>query len=316
MKKSVLEAPFVKSFSVSSTAYDEECAETSVQAAESDEVLATSETFMHGVGMLSELWTTLLADLQALYAAHQSAHWRSSGDSFYGDHQMYQRMYEDIREEIDDVVEKMLGTTGDDALVEPTRMLVAATTAMKTLVHAGDAASSLLIAEKTFLKQLCSIIEAMDSIGKLTDGTDNLLQGIADKHEEHVYLLSRRVGIETLKVCVGEALEKDSDVFKQTTAGPKLTFAKAGGKSEKEREMMLASRLDKPSDLDKSMDIYSDIEKMKKHIAKKHASRAQQQEGKKRKKKRAVKTWDIGGPISTGPDNPGFNSSAGPGNAE
>lgn len=156
--------------------------------------------------MLNELWSTLLANLQALYAAHQSAHWRSKGDNFYGDHLMYQRMYEAIQGEIDSVAERLIATTNDETIIDPAKMLAASTAALKTIVVAGDIASSMLIAEKTFLKHLCSIIEAMDQVGALSVGTENLLQGIADKHEEHIYLLTRRSNIEVIAVCVKEAL--------------------------------------------------------------------------------------------------------------
>lgn len=156
--------------------------------------------------MLNELWSTLLANLQALYTAHQSAHWRSKGDNFYGDHLMYQRMYEGIQSEIDSVAERLIATTNDETLLDPSRMLAASTAALKTIVVAGDIASSMLIAEKTFLKHLCNIIEAMDHVGALSVGVENLLQGIADKHEEHIYLLTRRSNIEVIAVCVKEAL--------------------------------------------------------------------------------------------------------------
>ena len=175
--------------------------------------------------MLSELWTTLLADLQALYAAHQSAHWRASGEPFYGDHLMFQRMYESIAGEIDQVAEKLLGITGDDTLVAPAKTLTAASLALKTLSAAGDPASALFVAEKTFLKQLCGLIEALEALKQLTPGVDNLLAAIADKHESHVYMLSRRVGIEVLKVCVKEAMDSSKSRLLADIALLKLKIA-------------------------------------------------------------------------------------------
>jgi hypothetical protein len=35
---------------------------------------------------------------------------------------------------------------------------------------------------------------SLESKGQLTDGTDNLLQGVSDKHEEFLYLLQQRQG--------------------------------------------------------------------------------------------------------------------------
>lgn len=152
--------------------------------------------------MNTELWSVLLANLQALYVAYQSAHWCSSGQSSYGDHLLYQRLYEDVRDELDRVAERALGVTGDVGLLDPTRFLMTALAAVKLLVIPGDAAASMLVAEKSFLKQVCAIIHALGSVQQLTPGIENLVQGIADKHEEHVYLLTRRVGTEMVRTTV------------------------------------------------------------------------------------------------------------------
>lgn len=211
--------------------------------------------------MLSDLWSSTLSSLQALAVAHQSAHWRSSGESFYSDHLMYQRMYEAIANEIDQVGERLLGHTADDAQLEPSRRLVGASLALKSIFSAGDTASAMLMAEKAFLKQLCATVCALETMGQLTAGVEDLLQSIASKHEEHIYLLSRRAGAEVLRVCVGEAI---SNMPNRKT----------------------------------------DIRAIKEHIS---------ESRKRRKKKAKSKAWYAGGPISTGPGNPGFNSSAGPG---
>src|SRR3972149_1813903 len=40
----------------------------------------------------------LLAHLYALYVAYQSAHWCAMSDSYYGDHLLYKRLYEDFQD--------------------------------------------------------------------------------------------------------------------------------------------------------------------------------------------------------------------------
>ena len=42
----------------------------------------------------------LLAILRALHWSHWTLHWKVKGDPFYGDHLMYQRLYEAVVEEI------------------------------------------------------------------------------------------------------------------------------------------------------------------------------------------------------------------------
>ena len=140
---------------------------------------------------LSEMLSGIISDLQALAIAQQSAHWRSLGTSFYGDHLMYQRMYDATIKEIDRAAEKMLGMTGDETLLDPHRLSSSACMSLKTLLPApGDVVGALLIAEKKFLSRVYVACAAAQHIG--TAGVDNMLQGIADQHEEHVYLLSRR----------------------------------------------------------------------------------------------------------------------------
>jgi DNA-binding ferritin-like protein len=210
----------------------------------------------------SELFAKLISGLYALYTLQRIAHWRSSGEMFYGDHLMYQRMYEATNDEIDAVTERALGSTRDDTMLEPVKFLSLATQSMKSVCSTADVASSLLNAENALIAAIVVILEALKASSKLTDGIENLLQGIADKHEEHVYLLSRRLKMDVLAGCVKETIEK----FEHAARDARI----------------LRQRL---------------IEAKKK-------------KGKKKKKPVA---WNIGGPISTGPGNPGFGSSGGEG---
>ncbi len=141
----------------------------------------------------SSLWLMMLGDLKALYDAYYSAHWRSYGDPYYGDHLMYQRLYGDLVDEIDSIAERALGITGNDAIVEPTTLLSTEMSCLKALVMPGEFAGSMLEAEKRFLQRLKTMLDTLRAGALLSDGTENLIQGIADKHEEHVYILSRRI---------------------------------------------------------------------------------------------------------------------------
>jgi DNA-binding ferritin-like protein len=48
----------------------------------------------------------LLAILRALQWSHQTAHWKVRGEPFYGDHLLFQKLYEAVGEEIDTLAEK------------------------------------------------------------------------------------------------------------------------------------------------------------------------------------------------------------------
>ncbi len=139
------------------------------------------------------LWSQLLGDLKALQAAYQSAHWRASGTSFFGDHLLYQELYDTVSDELDEVAERSLGITGVGEIVEPESLLNIASQSLKTLTIHGELEDMMLDAENKFLQRCSYMIKTMSAAGELTDGTEDLLQGICSSHEKHIYLLSSRV---------------------------------------------------------------------------------------------------------------------------
>lgn len=143
----------------------------------------------------------LLAGLRALYLLHQTAHWQTRGKSYYGDHLLFQRLYEDSLVGIDGLAEKLIGLSGDPATVS---LCEQATLIHKMVMttHQGDPDPApspeklvelSLRAEKMFIEVLVASKNQVAEAGALTEGLDNLLQGIADKHEEFVYLLQQRL---------------------------------------------------------------------------------------------------------------------------
>jgi DNA-binding ferritin-like protein len=139
-----------------------------------------------------------LAYLKFLYNVHQTHHWISKGDSFYGDHLLFQRIYESTQEDIDSVAEKSigLGATSSVDLVLQTKQLsklVQGYGMASTLPSPTELVKRSYLAEMTFLKVVAHLAEHMKECGILTRGLDNMLQGIEDKHEGHVYLLKQRM---------------------------------------------------------------------------------------------------------------------------
>lgn len=144
--------------------------------------------------------SVLLAHLRFLDVLHHQHHWVARGENSYSDHLLFQRLYEDIREEIDSVAERAIGL-GDvetvdlqlqiQSLYAITKECDGGTSTVGSSV--GQLAQKSLAAEYTFLKILDSIKSQLDANGLLTYGLDDLLAEIAGKHEEHVYLLRQRV---------------------------------------------------------------------------------------------------------------------------
>ena len=57
----------------------------------------------------------------------------------------------------------------------------------------SDLAKKSLMAEMNFLKVIDVMMSCLQECGLLTPGLSNMLEGIADLHEGHVYLLKQRV---------------------------------------------------------------------------------------------------------------------------
>jgi DNA-binding ferritin-like protein len=141
--------------------------------------------------------SVFLVHLKFLYFVHQNHHWTCKGDPFYGDHLLFQRLYEGVQEEIDSVAEKTigLGTSANVDLVLQTSQLMRLMQGYgmsQTIPQPNELAKRSLAAEMNFLACTSKLVESMKECGLLTRGLDNLVAGIEDKHEGHVYLLKQR----------------------------------------------------------------------------------------------------------------------------
>lgn len=127
---------------------------------------------------------------QMLFHAY---HWRSRGADYYGDHLLYQRLYEARAEEIDRIGEVLMALGGPSAVSPVTTLtgMLDLTNRAERLM-ATDAQRAVTLVEET----LHRINDANNLLGKdaYALAVNNALAGIADKHLEALYLLRQRVG--------------------------------------------------------------------------------------------------------------------------
>lgn len=137
--------------------------------------------------------------LRALSMLHHTHHWQTNGSNFYGDHLLYQRLYELADGQIDLVGEKAVGL-GSAELVLPRHSIEN----MRRYIEAvedGDIidapalkmAKRSLLAEKSFITAGEKMMDQLKSKGLLTRGVEQMLGTILDEHEGLVYLLKQRV---------------------------------------------------------------------------------------------------------------------------
>jgi len=137
-----------------------------------------------------ESLTGTFVDLVALYRLLQTFHWQTRGETSYGDHLLFQRLYEDVQKEIDGTGERLVGLF-DAQAVDSASVESAVTKRLQGwtgLRSSKSLASQALTAEHDVVASLHRAIGAFAS----DPGTQNLLQGFADKHVEHLYLLQQR----------------------------------------------------------------------------------------------------------------------------
>jgi DNA-binding ferritin-like protein len=130
-----------------------------------------------------------IAFLRAIALIHQSSHWLSRGSNFYGDHLMHERNYKSVLEDGDAAAEKLVALFSDEVL-EPQIQAMLISKLYKEFSSHNPVENS-LNAEKAFLEKSKMVYDKIKNEGKMTQGLDDLILGIANNREGAVYLLSR-----------------------------------------------------------------------------------------------------------------------------
>jgi len=158
----------------------------------------------YGDQSMAEL-AALLTYLRALGFIHQTHHWQTRGGSFYADHLLFDRLYNETLPLIDKLAERAVGA-GTPLLVNPVIQSTHQLLIIKDLYNAApmqaDPDQCVLISLKGVLRFLVLLrvaYELLEKKGLLSHGIDNLLQDVADQSEGFVYLLKQRTGIAGLK---------------------------------------------------------------------------------------------------------------------
>ncbi len=136
--------------------------------------------------------STVLVALRAASFIHQTHHWQTRGPQFYSDHLLFQRLYEESQPFIDQVAERAVGA-GSPGLVDAVEQAGKIAGIVQVLSRgAGSLVNRSLQTESLVISVVAQALKMLGANGAITNGTSNLLQGVADLHETFVYLLSQR----------------------------------------------------------------------------------------------------------------------------
>jgi len=135
-----------------------------------------------------DLLQHLLGLMRAQYWSYQEAHWKVKGASFYGNHLLFQRLYESLVEQVDTLAEKMVGKYGPEAvcssaLVPRFESFLGRWQVVGCLHKRG------LLSEADFHAVVQKVYNELKALGELSLGMDDFLMAIASEHETNQYLL-------------------------------------------------------------------------------------------------------------------------------
>lgn len=135
----------------------------------------------------------VLAHLRAMHWNYWTSHWQARGASSYGDHQLYERLYEGTVPEIDTLAEKLVGYFGVEA-VDVGKVAVQSAYLLKTWEEReADLHARALHTENEFQAICKDAHAAIKVLGSMTLGLDDFLMSLASAHETNQYLIQQRL---------------------------------------------------------------------------------------------------------------------------
>jgi DNA-binding ferritin-like protein len=141
---------------------------------------------------VEELCGYYTALLRSIYLQHQGAHWKTSGNDFYGNHLLFERIYKTAADNADAAAERFIGLFGTDTMNLHSQAQMIGKVLEKH--SAGEPLNSSLEIEKRFLDFSQKFYDVVKKEGKMSLGLDDLLMSIASDREAAVYLLKQALG--------------------------------------------------------------------------------------------------------------------------
>jgi DNA-binding ferritin-like protein len=132
-----------------------------------------------------------IATLKVMALVHQHSHWTTRGTNFYGDHLLFERLYDSALENLDSAAEKFMGLFGDECLGYDMQADLIHKILLKYKNLEGSPAEMSLAIEKDFLKLSSQSYKIFEQENKLSLGLDDMIMAIASQREESVYLLQQ-----------------------------------------------------------------------------------------------------------------------------
>ena len=138
-------------------------------------------------GMLCQLLGMLLAMRQN----YHSSHWQVGGPNFYGDHQLFERLYGSVSDEIDTLAEKLVAKYGA-GMVDSAKLSQIQAQYTASWAQQADPVQRGIASERAFQQLVRATYDSLKESGLLSLGMDDYLMASANNHETSEYLLGQR----------------------------------------------------------------------------------------------------------------------------
>ncbi|MDB2481768.1 hypothetical protein N9W84_01215 [bacterium] len=129
----------------------------------------------------------------------QNIHWVSKGSIYYSDHLLYERIYESVSGNIDEMAEKAVGLSGDSS-VNPHAICSLKSELYKNLIpnynsdlSPDELAEYALFVMACFMEKTEEFYQKLSEAKMITLGLEDFIPKIHSETENNMYLLKRRV---------------------------------------------------------------------------------------------------------------------------
>lgn len=139
------------------------------------------------VNSVEELCCYYIAFLRSVALIHQNHHWITRGKEFYGNHLLFERIYNSAQEDVDAMAEKMVGVFNPEVLDLALQSKIIQQTLDK--YTSGNPIEGSLKVEQEFLELSQHLYDKLKEEEALTLGLDDAIMSTANSREGAVYLL-------------------------------------------------------------------------------------------------------------------------------
>lgn len=140
-----------------------------------------------------EIFAAYVVYLRVLSIVHQNNHWTDSGNNFYAHHLLFDRIYKETAEFLDEAAEKAVGIFGSEALTLARQSKLMSELLNKYSCEPDGTLQSSLAAEKDFCALAKRVYDKLKESGTLSLGLDDLIMNHCNGSEGHQYLLQQAI---------------------------------------------------------------------------------------------------------------------------